>query len=92
MEDIKKMLRAVINGQSAMKQDLLKEIGKVETKIEKRIHGLESETRSGFKKVNGRLGKLGSQIAYLEDDAPTRKEHERLENRMKKVEQKLASF
>lgn len=37
MDDIKKMLRAVINGQSVLKSELLKRIDDVEKKLGKRI-------------------------------------------------------
>jgi predicted nuclease with TOPRIM domain len=87
MADIQKMLRTVINGQSSMKQELLAEIKKVDSKVE----GVNKEMKRGFKDVNNRIDKLGSQLAYLEDDAPTREEHEKLEKRVGKLEQKVAS-
>jgi len=33
----------------------------------------------------------GLQVAYLEDDAPTREEHDGLEKRLKRVERKVAA-
>jgi len=83
-----KMLRAVINGQSSMKQELLGKINGVDKKVDK----LAGEVKEGFKKVNKRIDKLGAQLAYLDDDAPTREEHEELEERVTKVEHRIASI
>ena len=94
MDDTKKMLRAIINGQSVMKQELLSEIGKVNIKVD----GLEDEMKKGFNNmekqleaVNARIDKIGKQLAYLEDDAPTTEEFEELKGRVNKVEQVIAS-
>ena len=87
IKEIMKMLRAVVNGQSALKEELLGQINK-----------LREETKGEFKKVRDeirsnreRIDRLGSQLAYLEDDAPTREEFDSLEKRVEKVEEKVAS-
>ena len=85
MDDVKKMFRTIVNGQSAMKQELLSEIKKVRNDV--KAH--RRETKIGFKEVNERLDKQGKSLAYLEDDAPTRDEHDKLEKRVTKVEKKL---
>lgn len=82
MDDTKKMLRAVINGQSAMKEELLKKIDGLDKKVDK----LGKKMDSGFKKVNERIDKLGRSLAYLEDDAPTRDEFNDLTGRVDKIE------
>lgn len=82
MDDTKKMLRAVINGQSAMKAELLTKIDSVDKKVDK----LGEKMDAGFKKVNGRIDKLGKSLAYLEDDAPTRDEFDDLTGRVDKIE------
>lgn len=87
MEEIKKMLRAVINGQSAMRQEMLSKISGLNVKVEgldKKIDGVEM-------RLTKRIDKLGKQIAYVEDDAPTREEFDGLEKRVQKVESKMAS-
>ncbi len=84
MDDTKKMLQAVINGQSALKEELLKVIEKVDLKVD----GLQEEMRGEFKKVNARLDTLGESLAYLEDDAPTRDEFDDLEKRVEHIETK----
>lgn len=87
MDDTKKMLRAIINGQSAMKQELLTEIKKVKTDVVEH----RQETKMGFEKVNSRIDKLGKSLAYLEDDAPTREEFDNLEGRVDGLEEKFTS-
>jgi uncharacterized phage infection (PIP) family protein YhgE len=77
-----KMIRALINGQTAMKQELLTEINKVDKKVD----SLKNNMREGFKKVNDRLDKQGKSLAYLEDDTPTIGEFEKLEKRVTKLE------
>ncbi len=82
MDDTKKMLRAVINGQSAMKAELLTKIDGVDKKVDKldkKIDGVE-------KRLTGRIDKLGKSLAYLEDDAPTRDEFDDLTGRVDKIE------
>ncbi|MEK7521875.1 MAG: hypothetical protein AAB599_03720 [Patescibacteria group bacterium] len=94
MDDTKKMFRAIINGQSALKSGLLKEIGDVkqqmsefERKIEKRFE----EVGNRFDAVDKRIDTIGKQVVFLEDDAPTREEHEALEKRVIKIEGKIVS-
>jgi predicted nucleic acid-binding Zn-ribbon protein len=87
MDDTKKMLQAVINGQGALKEELLKVIEKVDLKVD----GLQEEIRGGFKKVNTGLDKLGKSLAYLEDDAPTTDEFDDLEKRIKRIENQISS-
>ena len=85
MDNTKKMLRAIINGQSAMKSELLGEIKKVDKKVDKldvKIDGVE-------KRLTERIDKLGKQLAYLEDDAPTRNEFDNLTVRVDKIEKNL---
>jgi len=94
MDDTKKMLRAIINGQSAMKSDLLGEIQKVEKKLSTEIGNLKTdlgslrrETKEGFEKLTKRVDQIGLQVARLEDDTPTRDEFDDVDSRLKKLEQ-----
>ena len=60
MDEVKKMLRAVINGQSAMKQELLVKIEKVDERantLEGKIDSLGESMKKGFKEVNKRIDK-----------------------------------
>lgn len=98
MDDTKKMLQAIINGQSSLKQELLSKIDKVDKKLSDRIDGIDQKVDGLSQKVDKveknlikRMDKLGNQLAYLEDDAPTREEFDDLEKRVGNVEQKSAS-
>jgi uncharacterized protein YoxC len=91
MDDTQKMLRTIINGQSAMKSELLSEIRKGDEELGSEIKGLRKETKEGLKKVNRRLDLIGKQVAYLDDDAPTGEEHDELEKRVKKLEHKVVT-
>lgn len=72
----RKLLQVILDGQVALKKTLKADIRRVETKVEK----------------NGeRLDKLGEQIAYLEDNAPTQEAFGKLEKRVNKVEKVVIS-
>ena len=91
MDDTKKMLRAIVNGQSAMKEELIKKIDHVEENLATRIDKLENKVDTGFEKVNKRIDNLGKQLAYLEDDAPTREEFDELAGEVNQIKVKIAS-
>ncbi len=92
MNDTQKMLQAIINGQSTLKGELLSKIDKVDRKVDKlggAVEGLDGKIDRVEKNLTERMDKLGKQLAYLEDDAPTREEFDHLENRVDKIEQKV---
>ncbi len=79
MDDTQKMLRIIINGQSSFRQEVLGKLDKVEKRLDSRIDGLENKIDGLDGKIDGvekrlteRLDKIGRQLAYLEDDTPTR--------------------
>ena len=78
-----KMIRAVINGQSALKQELLREAQKTRSELKK----VENRLSLEIKENRSRIDTIGKSVAYLEDDTPTREEHDKLEKRVTKVEQ-----
>ena len=82
MDEVKKMFRTIVSGQSAMKQELLSKIDGVD----KKVGDLEQKVDKGFRDVNKRLDTIGKSVAYLEDDAPTIKEFDKLEARVTKLE------
>jgi len=86
MDDTKKMFRAIINGQSSMKSELLQKIGVVDKKVDK----LDEKIGKVEKNLTERIDKIGLQVARVEDDTPTRDEFDDLEVKVKKVEQKTA--
>ncbi len=91
MNDTQKMLQAIINGQSTFRQEVLAKIDKLDLKLSGRIDGLESKIDQVEENLTNRIDKLGKQLAYLEDDTPTREEYDELEERVDKIEQKVAS-
>src|SRR5438132_428092 len=91
VDNTQKMLRIIINGQSAFKQEFL---GRID-KLDRRMFGLEGKMVSLDEKIDRveknltkRLDKIGKQLAYLEDDTPTREEFDKLENRVVEIENK----
>lgn len=86
MEEIKKMLRAVINGQSGLRQELMGEMGK----IRKDLDELDEKSEEMKVAINQRLDAIGSQLAYLEDDEPTREEFEKLEKKVGKISKRAS--
>ena len=75
-DEFVKVQGALIKGQDALKEELAI---------------LREETRDGFKQTHDRLDKQGKQLAYLEDDAPTREEYDGLTKRVEKIEKVLSS-
>ena len=63
-----KMLKILIDGQKSIRSDI-KSLGK--------------KTEEGFVKVNKRLDVIGKFVAFLEDDTPTREEHDKAEQSSK---------
>lgn len=86
-DDTKQMLRIIINGQSSFRQEVLGEIDK----LDKKIDGVEKNLVERIDKVEGRLDKIGRQLAYLEDDTPTREEFNKLEKKVGKMEPNINS-
>lgn len=94
MNDTQKMLQAIINGQSSFKQELLSKIDRVDQKVEKlngTVEELDGKIDKVEKRLTERLDKIGKQLAYLEDDTPTREEFDKLEIRVDKMEHKAVS-
>lgn len=87
MNDTQKMLQAIINGQSAIKQELSGKIDRIDQKVDR----LDEKLDKVEKNLTGRIDKLGKQLAYLEDDTPTREEYDKLEERVDKIGQKVIS-
>ena len=70
-----KILQAILDSQTTMRN---------------KLDGLERKVDEGFKEVNKRLDTIGASVAFLEDDTPTREEHNKLKKRVKRIENKLA--
>lgn len=85
MDDTKKMLRAIMNGQSAMKQELLDRI----KQLSDNFNDFKLETSENFKKLTNRLDMIGRQVANVDDDAPNGEEFDKLVERVNDIEKKL---
>lgn len=86
-DDTQQMLRAIINGQSSFRQEVLGKIDKLDKKFTFRMDGLENRLDSVEKNLTERIDRIGKQLAYVEDDTPTREEFDKLEKRVDKIEQ-----
>ena len=91
MDDTKKMFQTIINGQSSIKSELLGEISKLRKETSKGFEDLNGRLDHVEKNLTGRIDKIGLQVAKLEDDAPTIKEHDELKERVEKLEQSIAT-
>ena len=69
-----KILQAILDGQVKIREDI--------QSLDKKIEGVET-------RLTQRIDNLGESLAYLEDDAPTREEHDNLEKRVEKIEKSL---
>ena len=92
MDDTQKMLQAIINGQVSFKGELSRKIDKLDSKLGGRIDGLGGRIDQVEKNLIERLDKIGKQLAYLEDDSPTREEIDKLEKKVDKIEQRVISI
>lgn len=91
MDDTHKMLQAIIHGQNALKQELSGKIDRLGEKLGGRMDRLEKRVDEVEVNLTLRIDNLGRQLAYLEDDAPTRDEFDHLEKRVGKLEHKAPS-
>ncbi len=90
MDDTKKMLVTIINGQSALKAEVLGKIGELRVEMNQKFDSLDNKIEKVEKNLTKRIDKIGSQLAYLEDDTPTKEEFDGLEKRVDKLETKVA--
>lgn len=86
IDELKTMVRAVINGQSAMKAELISKIEDVEKRLSRKIDEHRDETKQGFKDINNRADLLGKQLNTLDEDAPVGEDFTNLVKRVDKLE------
>jgi heterodisulfide reductase subunit C len=94
LTEIEKTLRAIANRQSSISEDILKskkEVLQEVKKVDNKVIKLDGEVKQGFKKVHERLDKIGLQVAYNEDETPSRDEHDALEKRVTKLEHHVST-
>ena len=92
MDDSKKMLKAIINGQSSMKSELLSKIDKLQKEVTTGFIDVNKNIDKVEKNLSFRVDKIGLQVASLEDDAPTIEEFDNLTKRVERVEKTQQSF
>jgi hypothetical protein len=68
MDDTKKMLQTIINGQSAMKAELLGKIDKLGSKVDLNHENLSKKITEVEDRLTKRIDIVGLQVAGLEDD------------------------
>lgn len=76
-----KMLQAIASSISLVREDI--------KRLDNKIDNLDKKLSDKIDKVDARVTKLGLNLAQLEDDAPTRAEHNHLSKRVTKIEKKL---
>lgn len=91
IDSTQQMLQAIITGQSSFRQEVLRRIDNLDQKLTGRIDNLEGKIDNVEKNLTERIDRIGKQLAYLEDDTPTREEFNNLENKVTKVDQKFTS-
>ena len=74
-----------------MLQMVLDRVSMVDRKVDKGFKEVSKEIGKVEKNLTTRIDKLGFQLAEIEDDAPTREEHDGLDKRIEKVEKQVAS-
>lgn len=91
MNDTQKMLVNIINNLSSFKQEILSKFEKLDEKLSSKIDSLDIKIENVELRLTKRINKIGKQLAFLEDDTPTRNEFDDLEKRVKKVERKFTT-
>ncbi len=71
-------------------KDMLQVLIKGQHELTEELAVLREETKDGFRETHERLDKQGTQLAYIDDDAPTREEHDGIVKRVEKIEKVLS--
>jgi len=76
------MLQAILDGQSAIKEELKGEI----KKVAKQVELLEGKVTKLDENLTERIDKIGLQLAQLSDDVPTVEEFDDLKKQVSELE------
>lgn len=94
MDDTQIMLRTIINNQSHFRQEVLSRMDKMEARLDGKIDSLDKKLSGRIdiveENLTKRLDKIGKQLAYLEDDTPSREEFDNLQKMVDQLEQKVS--
>lgn len=89
-----KLIQILIDNVAAFRKEMNDKFDKLDKKFDGRIDQLETKLTKRIddldSKLTKRIDKIGRQVAFLEDDTPTREEHNLLEKRVEKIEKKIA--
>ena len=85
-----KLIQILIDSVASLRKDIFDRFDKIDKKFENKFDLLDKKIDKLDIKLTTRIDKIGKQVAYLEDDAPTRDEHEKLVKRVERVEKKVA--
>jgi hypothetical protein len=86
IKEIKKMQRAMINGMSAMKGELVGEINKLRKDMDKGFKEVNEKIDKVDTNLTTRINYLGKQLNALDDDAPTGEDFTKLVKRVDRLE------
>jgi hypothetical protein len=103
---IAKILQTLVDGQIKLQESIIasqnklhQEIQDLRSEMNQRFeenkadhYGIRNDIHKLDGKLTSRIDKIGYQVADLEDDSPTRDEHDKLVKRVEKVEKKVALF
>jgi len=87
--DNNQLFKAVVESQNALKNELLVQIKKIDTKVDAvatDVKVLRSEVNKGFKDASHRIDLLGKELFELNEDAPVGEEFAKLVKRVDKLE------
>ncbi len=87
--DNNQLFKAVVESQNALKNELLVQIKKIDTKVDAvatDVKVLRSEVANGFKDTNHRIDLLGKELFELNEDAPVGEDFTNLVKRVDKLE------
>lgn len=79
------MLQAILDGQSAIKEELKGEI----KKVAKQVELLEGKVTRLDENLTERIDKIGLQLAQLSDDVPTVEEFDDLKKQVSELERQM---
>lgn len=80
------MFKAILTEFQELKKEIRVNFKKIDQRFTELENKLSGKIDSLDEKLTNRIDNLGNQLAYLEDDTPTRSEFDQLEKRVTKIE------
>lgn len=88
IDEIEKMLKAVLSGLTGFRQEFLN----FKKEVLQRFDGMDKKIDGVEERLTQRIDVIGKQVAYLEDDVSTREEFDKLGKRVDKLEKSPSAF